>query len=63
MSECGADVGAFEGALGGADFDELGRGEDDGARAVQAEVVAVGGVDALDGGWMLDGFGWVRIDS
>lgn len=36
LAQRGADVGAFEGALGGADLDELFVGEDDGAGAVEA---------------------------
>ena len=44
LAEGGADVGAFEGALGGADFDEFFVCEDDGAGAVHAEVVGVGRV-------------------
>ena len=49
LAQCGADVGAFEGALGGAYFDQFGGGEDYGAGAVQAEVVVVVGV-GLGGG-------------
>lgn len=56
LPEGGADVGAFEGALGGADFDEFGGGEDDAAGAVEAEAVAVCGVDALVGGRGVSGW-------
>lgn len=42
LRERGPDVGAFEGALQRTDFDQFGGGEDDGAGAVQAEVVLVG---------------------
>jgi hypothetical protein len=49
LAQGGADVGALEGTLGGADFDEFLGGEDDGAGAVEAEVVAGGGVAGLWG--------------
>lgn len=48
LTQAGPDVGAFEGALGGADLDEFGGGEDHGARAVEAKAVAGGCVAGLD---------------
>ncbi len=57
MAQRSANVGPLEGALGGADFDEfLGR-EDNAAGAVEAEVVAGGGVAGLDYFSVLEGKG------
>lgn len=47
MGEGGAHVCAFEGTLGGTDFDEFGLGEDYAAGAVVADSVAVFGVAGL----------------
>lgn len=59
MGEGGTDVGAFEGALGGAHFDEFGGGEDYAAGAVAAEVVVVFCVVGLGGeGVSLGGGHW-----
>lgn len=49
LRQRGADVGAFEGALGGAHFDQLAGRQDDGAGAVVAESVSIRGV-GLDAG-------------
>ena len=47
LRERRADVGAFKGALGGADLDELVAGQVDGAGAVETQAVFVLGVAAL----------------
>jgi hypothetical protein len=48
LPDGGADVGALEGALRRPDLDQLGPGQHDGARAVQAQVVSVCGMAALE---------------
>jgi len=58
LAECSPDIGAFEGALCGAHFDEFIVGEDDGAGAVAVKVVGVlGVVFEHSGGWPLGGAG------
>lgn len=58
MGERGTDIGAFEGALGGADFDEFGVGEEDRAGAVQSAGLGVWmgvGVNILGVAGLMDG--------
>lgn len=48
LGQRGADVGAFKGALGGADFDHFIVGEHDGAGAVKAQAVSFAGATLED---------------
>jgi hypothetical protein len=50
LADGGADIGALECPLGSSDLDHLGRREDDGAGAVHAQMVRVGGMAAFKHG-------------
>ncbi|KAH9867723.1 hypothetical protein IAQ61_008318 [Plenodomus lingam] len=64
LADGGAHVGAFKGALGGADFDKFGGGEDDGGVVVVVAVVGGGGevggrhCECSGGSWKLEIGGW-----
>ena len=60
LADGGANVGALEGALRRPYLDQLGTGQHDGARTVQAQMVSVGGMAALEHDeWIVYGAGTV----